>query len=313
MLAVAGAAALALAPLLFLRPPGPSHRMEAGMLAPLRFAYRRSSLLGRLAAPVLITAFAAGLFVPFMNVFFRNRHQASDATIGSLFAAGSLVMALGFLAAPPLAARFGKIRLVLLTQILFIPTLALLGFAPWFWLSVGAYLLRVTLMTMDDPIYQTFVMEQVEETARATVSSLLAIAAGLGSAAGPLLSGWLQVSAGFTPAFLIVIAAYLLAILLTWRFFLTPGAPAAPAVPAQWGGPGDRLVDARSASGDQALLPSAPSRPGGPPAPGGQAGPRPVIPANARLRAGRLWQDHARGDRPGGNRRITWRRLAVAG
>ena len=222
MLAVAGAVALALAPLFFLRPSRSARRLAASPLAPLRYARRHPALLGKLASPVLITALAAGLFVPFMNVFFRNRYQAGDETIASLFAAGSLVMALGFLAAPPLAARYGKIRLVILTQILFIPALALLGFAPWFWLSAGAYLLRVALMTMDDPIYQAFVMERVEETARATVASLLTMAAGLGAAAGPLFSGWLQVRAGFAPVFLIVIAAYVLAIFLTWRFFLAP-------------------------------------------------------------------------------------------
>jgi MFS family permease len=129
-------------------------------------------------------------------------------------------MGLGFLVAAPLADRYGKIKLVLFTQILFLPALALLGFSPWFWLSGAAYLVRVVLMTMDDPIYDAFVMEQVEESARATVASLLTIASRLGWAVGPAISGWLQVTYGFGPVFVSVMAAYVVAIFVIWRFFL---------------------------------------------------------------------------------------------
>lgn len=146
-------------------------------------------------------------------------------------------MGLGFLVAAPLAERYGKIRLVVFTQVLFIPTLALLGFAPWFWLSAAAYLARVVLMTMDDPMYQAFVMEEVEENAWATVASLLSMAGSLGWAIGPIISGWLQVSYGFAPLFLSAIVIYLIAIYLTVRFFLWQpegtGAIAGPAPAAR--------------------------------------------------------------------------------
>lgn len=220
LVAVAGLAVLSLVPLLFMRVPAPKRLVGVSRLAPFRYARQHPSLLGRLTAPVLVTSLGAGLFVPFMNVFFRNRYNVDDATIGSLFAAGSLVMGLGFLLAAPLADRYGKIKLVVLTQILFIPSLVLLGFAPWFWLSAAAYLARVVLMTMDDPVYQAFVMEKVEESARATVASLLSMAWSFGWAVGPTISGWLQVAHGFTPVFLSVIAAYIIAVYLTVRFFL---------------------------------------------------------------------------------------------
>ena len=220
MVTVGATVLLALVPLLFLPSAGTTIRSRSSALAPLRYARRQPLLLTRFVLPVLVTALASGLFVPFMNIFFRNRHQVDDAAIGTLFAAGSLVMGLGFMLAPPLADRYGKVRLVILTQLLFIPALALLGFAPWLWLSAAAYLVRVVLMTMDDPIYQAFVMEQVEEEARATVASLLAMAGSLGWAVGPALSGWLQVGYGFTPIFLVVILLYVVAVALTWRFFV---------------------------------------------------------------------------------------------
>ena len=95
----------------------------------------------------------------------------------------------------------GKIKLVVLTQALSIPFLAMLGYAPWFWLSTSAYYVRIALMNMSGPVYQTFVMENVESGARATVASLVSMANNFGWALSPSISGWLQVRYGFDAAF----------------------------------------------------------------------------------------------------------------
>jgi len=42
-----------------------------------------------------------------------------------------------------------------------------LGFASWFWLSALAYLIRLALMNMSNPVYQAFVIENVQPEARA--------------------------------------------------------------------------------------------------------------------------------------------------
>jgi MFS family permease len=168
---------------------------------------------------MFITSLGAGLLMPYMNVFYRHTYASSDQRIGALFAVGSLAMAIGLLIAPPLAESFGKIRVVVVTQALSVPFLALLGFAPWFWLSAIAYLVRVALMNMSNPVYQTFVMEQVDEEARATVASLVSMSWSFGWAFSPTVSGWLQVRYGFDPIYLATIACYGVAIFLYWRFF----------------------------------------------------------------------------------------------
>jgi MFS family permease len=169
-----------------------------------------------------------------MNVFFRVVHHQSDQVIGTLFAWGSLAMGIGLLIAPPLADRLGKIRLVFLTQGLSIPFMALLGFSPVFALSTGAYYARLVLMNMSNPIYQTFVMEQVGPEARATVASLASIVSSFGRAFSPTISGALQVSYGFGPPFLIAIILYSIAIFFYWAFFLRRGV-----VPSREVVPGD--------------------------------------------------------------------------
>jgi MFS family permease len=160
--------------------------------------------------------------MPFMNIFYRNIYQQSDAAIGTLFAWGSLAMGLGLMIAPPLADRMGKIQLVVLTQGLSIPFLFMMGFSPVFGLSAFAYFIRLSLMNMTLPVYQTFVMEHVESSARATVASLVSMANSFGWAFSPMISGYFQVNYGFGPAFASTIALYAISVVLTWRFFLSP-------------------------------------------------------------------------------------------
>ncbi|MBK9052249.1 MAG: hypothetical protein IPL78_15470 [Chloroflexi bacterium] len=113
----------------------------------------------------------------------------------------------------------GKPRLIFLTQACSIPFMIALGFTPWFWLSAAAYLARIILMNMTVPVYQAFVMEKVDEHARATVASLFSMSMTLGWAVSPTVSGRLQVETGFSTIFIIAISAYLLAIYLYWRSF----------------------------------------------------------------------------------------------
>ncbi len=205
-------------PLFFLK----RQRLESeqrSVFAPLKYAAENPAMLGKLVVPLLITSIGAGLIMPFMNVFFRVVHEQPDPVIGTLFAWGSLAMAIGFLVAPPLADRMGKIQFVVVTQGLSVPFLALLGFSPWFWLSAGAYYVRLGLMNMSTPVYQAFVMEQVDPTARATVASLTSMAWSFGWAFSPTVSGALQVKYGFGPPFIGTISLYIVAISMYWFFF----------------------------------------------------------------------------------------------
>mgnify|MGYP001352647896 CR=1 FL=1 len=193
---------------------------QRSSIATLGYIKAHAGQLGRLVLPMLVTSIGAGLIMPFMNVFFRVQHHQPDRVIGTVFAWGSLAMGIGLIIAPVLADKVGKIRLVVITQGLSIPFLFLLGFSPWFFLSAIAYFIRLTLMNMSGPVYQTFVMEEVEPQARATVASLVSMASTFGWAFSPMVSGWIQVNYGFKLAFAITLVIYAFSIFLYWRFFL---------------------------------------------------------------------------------------------
>lgn len=218
LLIVAVFSALGIIPLLMIRMPRLTIS-ERTVFTPIQYAARNPKTLSKLILPMLITSLGAGLIMPFMNVFFREVYHQPDPVIGTMFAWGSLSMGLGLLMAPPLADRMGKIQLVVITQGLSIPFLVLLGFSPWFWLSAASYFVRVALMNMSSPVYQTFVMEHVDPHARATVASLTSMAWNFGWAFSPTISGWMQVKYGFGPPFLGTIILYIVSVFLYWVFF----------------------------------------------------------------------------------------------
>ncbi|HQM65885.1 MAG TPA: MFS transporter, partial [Anaerolineaceae bacterium] len=187
--------------------------------APINYMRKNPGKLSKLILPILFTSIGAGMIMPFMNVFFRNVHNLSDASIGVLFAWGSLAMGIGLLLAPALAEKFGKIQVVVATQGLSIPFLALLGFAPWFGVAATAYYFRLVLMNMSSPVYTTFTMEQVEPESRAMVASLSSMASNFGWAFSPTFSGYFQVNYGFAPPFLITIFFYIASVAMYYFWF----------------------------------------------------------------------------------------------
>ncbi|HSB66372.1 MAG TPA: MFS transporter [Anaerolineales bacterium] len=233
VLIVAITLAASVIPLLLMHMPRLSHE-ERTVFAPLSYAARHPKQLTKLILPIIITFIGAGLIMPFMNVFFRVQYHQSDQVIGVLFAWGSLAMGLGLLAAPPLAERYGKIQIVVITQGLSIPFLILLGFSPVFWASGMAFYIRVALMNMSGPIYQTFVMEQVDSSSRAMVASLVNMSSNFGNAFSPTISGILQVNYGFGPPFMGTIILYTMSVFLYWWFWWRKRAARAP-VPVSLG------------------------------------------------------------------------------
>ncbi len=217
-LVVAIALAVGIVPLVLISMPRLAHS-ERSLFSPFAYAARQPKKLTMLILPMLVTSFGAGLIMPFMNVFFRDQYHQPDQVIGMVLAWSALAMGLGLLAAPPLADRFGKIQVVVITQALSIPFLITLGFAPIFWVSALAYFVRTALMNMSTPVYTTFVMEQVDAPSRAMVASLVSMAWSFGRAVSPTISGILQVQYGFGPPFVGTITLYVVSIFMYWFFW----------------------------------------------------------------------------------------------
>jgi MFS family permease len=174
----------------------------------------------QLSLPNLLIGFGAAILIPYLNVFFVERHAVSDQNLGLLFSISSLMIGLGSIIGPRIAGVLGsKIRAIVLTQALSLIFLLVMGFSPIFWLVAIGFLMRGTLMNMAVPLFSAFSMEQVAERQQGTVNSVKELAWQMGWAVGPYISGLVQVSYGFTPLFATTAVLYASAIIFTWILF----------------------------------------------------------------------------------------------
>lgn len=183
----------------------------------------------KLALPNLVIGLGAATLVPYFNVFFAERHQMGDSTLGILFSAGALLTGIACIIGPRLVGNLGgKVRMVILGEAVSLVFLLLIGFSPWPWLAVVGFLARGALMNMVAPLFDAFALEQTRESEHGAVTSLRNLAWNAGWAVGPYISGLVQQRYGFSPLFISTAVLYGAAILFVWIFF-RPGVQAAPA------------------------------------------------------------------------------------
>ncbi len=195
---------------------------------------RHGRKLIKYITPQFIIGMGAGMTMPFMNIYYREVFNQSDAAIGTIFAFGSFFMAIAQFMGAPMADRIGKINTTMLTQALSVPFLAAMALAAyyvpagsgghtiWFIIAILAYLVRLGLMNLSNPVYQTFVLEQVEPGIQALAASLIGLAFQFGWAFMPSISGWLQAEygpQGFLPIIMTTAVFYIIAIVFTWIYF----------------------------------------------------------------------------------------------
>ena len=179
------------------------------------------AMAGRIFLPNIIISMGAAILIPYMNLFFKETFPISDALLGTIFSVSSVITGVATLASPLLADRWGRIRSLVLTQLVSIPFLLLIGFSGMFWIAAGAFWVRAALMNMGNPLYSAFAMQQFTERERATVSGLMGMSWNIGWTLGPYLSGYMQEhpDIGFKPIFLVTCTLYIIASLLEKAFF----------------------------------------------------------------------------------------------
>jgi MFS family permease len=146
----------------------------------------------RLSALFSVDALAGGLVVQsLMVLYFHLRFGVPLAPLGALFFAANTLSALSFLAAVPLARRFGLLNTMVFTHLPSNVLLALVAFMPNFPSAAAVLLLRQALSQMDVPTRQAYTMALVAPAERTASASVTSLARSAGSSGSPIISGLL--------------------------------------------------------------------------------------------------------------------------
>jgi MFS family permease len=192
-------------------------------------------LLGKLTFPGFLVGCGAGLTIPFLNLYFRERFHQDPQQIGIYFAVAQVLTMAGFLVGPIFARRFTHVRTIVFTELLSIPFFLVLAIAGQLWVAVAAFWMRGALMNMNQPVSSAFAMEVVPADQQASTNSIRMLAWNLSWMVTTPLGGWLIERHGFTPNMIATMGLYLVASTLFWTFFrgTVVGAPRGVAVPEE--------------------------------------------------------------------------------
>lgn len=153
------------------------------------------SAVRRLIFTGVLLAAGGGLVLPFLNVFFVSEYGVGSREVAVVRTVGIVATAVGALAAPLLATRFGLVLGIVIGRASSAPWLLAAGLAPTWWLAAAAYALRTFCVYCSDPLHTDYSMRIVPASLRATVNSLTFLSwnvslAAAGWAGGQVASVW---------------------------------------------------------------------------------------------------------------------------
>lgn len=202
-------------------------RRDTGRSFSLFANVRHPDRIWMLTLPEVSVALGAGFVLPLLNVFFHQELGSPALEIGTTFAAGEAFLVVGSFLAPLLAARLGKVNSVVVTRMMSIPFILLLAFSSDAGNLVGsvvsvagfAYIMRISLMNMGEPVRSAFSMEILDSGERGTQVGVQHALSGAVNGGAAFLGARLMASGDFQTPFLFMAGAYVVGTVLFWRFF----------------------------------------------------------------------------------------------
>lgn len=187
------------------------------------------SAVGRFSLSQALVGFGAGLYFPYLNIYFVDQLGASTAFYGALSASLTALLAVVSLLSAPLADRFGRVRVALVAQVASLPFLVTMGAVPALAVVSVCYLLRSTLMNTGSAPLQAWLMDAVEPERRVVASNAYNVSWQGAWAVGAALGGGLIAVGGYSAPFYVAAIFYTAsALLLGYWFFPRKPSPIAP-------------------------------------------------------------------------------------
>ncbi len=215
VLSVAVLQALSLIPLYLIR-PSTQEAMPGGISLS---NIQSRDVIGKLVLISGLTGLAMGFVMQFYNVYFAAKFGAGAGSIGLVLALGSAAAILSTALAPMAAERLGKVRMVSFVNLLSVPFIVSLAWAPGLAAAGVFFFFANGLRVMGLPILSAFSMERVQRRERATTIGMTHLAFDILSTPGTYLAGaWI---AGANYGWPFGLAAGVVAVwaLLFLRFF----------------------------------------------------------------------------------------------
>jgi MFS family permease len=218
MLTAVGIGLLALIPFSMIKPHAPRPD-EVSRVFSWKALKAKRVLFFKLTFPYFLVGAGAGLIIPFLNLYFRNRFHLEPARIGFFFSVLQFAMLAAVLIVPVMKRKYGYVRTIVLTELLSVPFMLILCYTQNLDMAFWAFVFRGALMNMGVPVTNTFMMESVEDCDHGLINSLNAIAWNVSWAISTQIGGVMIERSGFVGVFLLAIVLYTASAILYYYYF----------------------------------------------------------------------------------------------
>ena len=180
------------------------------------------ALIFVLALTALLRSAGEGAARTFINVYLEVDLAASPARIGVLLAIGQVAAGPAALVAPALAARAGKVPVIVVTGLLTAAGMVILATIPH-WAAAGlGFTLVVGLRSITQSVSAVLHMEIVPASRRTVTSGVMAMAMGMGFMSIAFGGGYLIPALGFPGFYHLATAITVVSALSFWLYFRIP-------------------------------------------------------------------------------------------
>jgi MFS family permease len=179
-----------------------------------------TGLIGKFSLSQMLVGLGAGLFFPFLNIYFVDHLHATTAYYGALTSAVTAGLAVVSLASAPLADRFGQMRLALVAQVVSLPFMIVMGAVPVLWVVAVAYVARTALINTGSAPEQAWLMDVTLPERRVLASNVYNASWQGMWAVGAAFAGPLITFGGYGLPFYAAAALYATSAVLMFRWLL---------------------------------------------------------------------------------------------
>ncbi|MEA2031934.1 MAG: MFS transporter [candidate division Zixibacteria bacterium] len=208
----------ALIPFMIIKPEKPSPK-EKRISISWKQLKSRGSFYFKIGFVNFLIGMGAGLVIPFLNLYFRDRFDQSTDSIGLFFFLVQCSMFVGSISGPILARRFGLVRTIVITQLASIPFLLTLSYSYFLPLVVVAFVIRGGLMNLGMPIVVNLGMELSDKKEQGLVNALLMVSWTSSWMVSTAIGGMFIERYGYTFTMNITIFLYFISSIAFYLFF----------------------------------------------------------------------------------------------
>lgn len=185
-----------------------------------RISAESRSVIARLSALFMLDSLGGGFLTQaLVSYFFAEHFGASPGEIGLLFFGAAIANALSQFGAAWLARRIGLVNTMVFTHIPGNLLMVAVAFAPSFPIAAVFFLARESLVQMDVPTRQSYVMAVVQPSERTFASGVTGLVRLGGWALAPTLAGMVMQGVSITTPFIIGPGLKVIYDLLLYRAF----------------------------------------------------------------------------------------------